>query len=163
MSFTIVAWAGVGKSTLVNHWLRRMAAKHYRSAELVFGWSFYRQGTSGGSSSADEFLDAALSWFGEGPELSVLRMLGLFDRPANEKAFGALLRSPAIRGLTESLTDLSPTDWRTVLARLRRARLLAAEDPQNPRHLESSFWKRRSNLVFSVHPFFLICGISIPL
>ena len=38
---TIVAWAGVGKSTLVNHWLRRMAADHYRSAELVFGWSFY--------------------------------------------------------------------------------------------------------------------------
>jgi serine/threonine protein kinase len=32
---TIVAWAGVGKSTLVNHWLRRMAAKHYRSADLV--------------------------------------------------------------------------------------------------------------------------------
>ena len=62
---TIVAWAGVGKSTLVNHWLRRMAAKHYRSAELVFGWSFYRQGTSGESSSADEFLDAALTWFGD--------------------------------------------------------------------------------------------------
>ena len=62
---TIVAWAGVGKSTLVNHWLRRMAAKHYRSAELVFGWSFYRQGTSGGTSSADEFLDAALTWFGD--------------------------------------------------------------------------------------------------
>jgi hypothetical protein len=37
---TIVAWAGVGKSTLVNHWLSRMAAKHYRSAEVVFGWSF---------------------------------------------------------------------------------------------------------------------------
>jgi hypothetical protein len=33
-----------------------MAAQHYRSAKLVFGWSFYRQGTSGGSSSADEFL-----------------------------------------------------------------------------------------------------------
>ena len=62
---TIVAWAGVGKSTLVNHWLRRMAAKHYRSAELVFGWSFYRQGSSGETSSADEFLDAALTWFGD--------------------------------------------------------------------------------------------------
>jgi hypothetical protein len=49
---TIVAWAGAGKSTLVNHWLRRMAAEHYRSAELVFGWSFYRQGTSEGTSSA---------------------------------------------------------------------------------------------------------------
>ena len=42
-----------------------MAAKHYRSAELVFGWSFYRQGTSGGTASADEFLDASLSWFGD--------------------------------------------------------------------------------------------------
>jgi hypothetical protein len=62
---TIVAWAGVGKSTLVNHWLRRMAAEHYRSVELVFGWSFYRQGTIGDTSSADEFLDAALAWFGD--------------------------------------------------------------------------------------------------
>ena len=62
---TIVAWGGVGKSTLINHWLRRMAAQHYRSAELVFGWSFYRQGTSGDTSSADEFLDAALTWFGD--------------------------------------------------------------------------------------------------
>jgi serine/threonine protein kinase len=44
---TIVAWAGVGKSTLVNHWLRGMATEHYRSAELIFGWSFYRQGSGG--------------------------------------------------------------------------------------------------------------------
>jgi predicted ATPase len=309
---TIVAWAGVGKSTLVNHWLRRMAAEHYHSAELVFGWSFYRQGSSGGTSSADEFLDATLtwfgdpdprlgtgwekgerlaklvahrrtllvldgleplqnppgpregrvrepslqallrelaafnsglcvittrlpvadiaehertsaprreleqlsseagakllralgvkgheaelritsdefsghclaltllgsyltdaydgdircrnevserlaqdvrqgfharkvmesyqSWFGEGPELSVLRMLGLFDRPADEKALGALLKPPAVRGLTESLTDLSSTEWRMVFARLRRARLLAREDPHNPGHLDT--------------------------
>jgi serine/threonine protein kinase len=62
---TIVAWAGVGKSTLVNHWLRQMATDHYRSAELIFGWSFYRQGSSGDTLSADEFLDAALTWFGD--------------------------------------------------------------------------------------------------
>jgi predicted ATPase len=309
---SIIAWAGVGKSTLVNHWLRKMATDHYRSAELVFGWSFYRQGTSGGTSSADEFLDAALTWFGdpdprlgtawekgerlaklvahrrtllvldgleplqnppgpqegrlrepslqalmrelaafntglcvittrtpvadiadhertsaprrdleqlssdagakllralgvkgdeaemrtasdeftghclaltllgsyltdaydgdlrcrkdvsehladdvrqgiharkvmesyeawfgEGPELSILRMLGLFDRLADEKALRALLNPPAIRGLTESLTDLSPTEWRTRLARLRRARLLAGEDPHSPGHLDT--------------------------
>ena len=309
---TIVAWAGVGKSTLVNHWLRRMAAKHYRSAELVFGWSFYRQGTSGGTSSADQFLDVALtwfgdldprlgtawekgerlaklvahrrtllildglepvqnppglqegrlrdpslqallrelaafnsglcvittrlpvadiadhertsalrrnldqlssdagakllralgvkgdeaelrsasdefrghclaltllgsyltdayhgdirrreevsarlaqdvrqgtharkvmesyqSWFGEGPELSVLRMLGLFDRPADEKALGVLLRSPAIPGLTVSLTDLRTTELQTILAKLRRARLLAGEDPHSPGCLDT--------------------------
>jgi serine/threonine protein kinase/tetratricopeptide (TPR) repeat protein len=309
---TIVAWAGVGKSTLVNHWLRRMAADHYRSAELIFGWSFYRQGSSGETSSADEFLDVALTWFGdpdprfgtawekgerlaklvahrrtllildgleplqnppgpqegrvreaslqallrelaafntglcvittrtpiadivdhertsafrrdlerlsndagakllqalgvkgpeaelrnasdefsghsfaltllgsyltdafsgdihrrsevaghlahdvrqgaharkvmesyqtwlgEGPELAVLRMLGLFDRPADEKALGALLKSPAIPGLTESLTDLRPIEWRTILAKLRRARLLAGEDPHNPGDLDT--------------------------
>ena len=45
---TIVAWAGVGKSTLVNHWLGRMAAEHYRSAQLVFAWSFYQTGKQWG-------------------------------------------------------------------------------------------------------------------
>ena len=309
---TIIAWAGVGKSTLVNRWLRRMAVEHYRSAQLVFGWSFYRQGTSGGTSSADEFLDVALAWFGDpdprigtpwekgerlakliahrrtllvldgleplqyppgsqegrvrepsvqallrelaafnrglcvittrlpiadladhecssaprreleqlssdagaqllralgvkgheaelrsastefsghclaltllgsyltdvyngdircreevaqrladdvrqgaharrvmesyqtwfgdGSELSVLRMLGLFDRPAEEGALAALLKPPAIRGLTESLTDLSSAQWRAILARLRRARLLAGADPDNPGHLDT--------------------------
>jgi hypothetical protein len=309
---SIVAWAGVGKSTLVNYWLRRMATDQYRSAELIFGWSFYRQGSSGDTSSADEFLDAALIWFGdpdsgfgtawekgerlaklvahrrtllvldgleslqyppgpqegrvrepslqsllrelaafntglcmittrtpvadiadhegtsslrrnleqlssdagakllralgvrgpeaelrsasqefsghcfaltllgsyltdayngdircrsevaghlahdtrqgvharkvmesyqtwlgEGPELTVLRMLGLFDRPVDERALGALLKSPAIPGLTESLTDLRPTEWQTILARLRRARLLAGQDPHNPGYLDA--------------------------
>jgi hypothetical protein len=309
---SIVAWAGVGKSTLVNHWLRRMAAEHYRSAELVFGWSFYRQGASGDTSSADEFIDAALNWFGdrdprlgtawekgerlakliahrrtllvldgleslqnppgpqegrvrepslhallrelaafnkglcitttrtpvadiadhegssalrrdleqissdagakllralgvkgheaelrtasdefsghcfaltllgsyltdaydgeircrkevsghlahdvrqgfharkvmesyqiwlgEGPELAVLRILGLFDRPADEKVIGALLKSPPIPGLTELLTDSSPTAWRSILARLRRAKLLTEEDPHNPGCLDT--------------------------
>jgi hypothetical protein len=309
---TIVAWAGVGKSTLVNHWLRQMATDHYRSAELIFGWSFYRQGSSGDTLSADEFLDAALTWFGDpdprlgtawekgerlaklvahrrtllvldgleplqnppgpregrvrepalqalfrdlaafntglcvittrtpvadiadhertsalrrdleqlssdagakllqalgvkgheaelrnasdefsghclgltllgsfltdayngdiryreevsghlahdvrqgaharkvmesyqtwigkGPELSVLRILGLFDRPADEQALGALLKSPAIPGLTESLTDLRPTEWRTILSKLRRARLLAGEDPYIPGQLDT--------------------------
>ena len=42
-----------------------MAADHYRFADLVFGWSFYRQGTTGDTSFADEFLDAALTWFGD--------------------------------------------------------------------------------------------------
>src|SRR5258705_4806674 len=65
------------------------------------------------------------TWFGEVPEVSVLRMVGLFDRPADEKALGALLKSPAIPGLTDSLTDLSQIEWRKILAKLTRARLLA--------------------------------------
>ena len=77
------------------------------------------------------------TWFGEGPELAILRMLGLFDRPVDEQTLGALLKSPVIPGLTESLTDLRPTEWQTFLAKLRRARLLAREDPQKPRQLDT--------------------------
>jgi predicted ATPase len=82
-------------------------------------------------------MESYQTWFGQGPELSVLRMLGLFDRPADEKAIAALLKPPAIPGLTESLTDSSPTEWRAILARLRRAKLLAGEDPHNPGHLDT--------------------------
>jgi hypothetical protein len=86
---------------------------------------------------AQKVMESYQTWLGEGPELSVLRLLGLFDRPADEKALGALLKSPAIPGLTESLTDLRPTAWRTILAKLRRARLLAREDPHNPGYLDT--------------------------
>src|SRR6202035_1240662 len=86
---------------------------------------------------ARKVMESYQTWFGEGPELSVLRMLGLFDRPADEKALATLLKPPAISGLTESLTDLGPTEWRPILARLRRARLLAGEDPHNPGHLDT--------------------------
>ena len=86
---------------------------------------------------ARKVMESYQTWFGEGPELSVLRMLGLFDRPADEKAVGALLKSPAIPGFTESLTDLRPTAWRTILAKIRRARLLAGEDPHNPGCLDA--------------------------
>jgi hypothetical protein len=77
------------------------------------------------------------SWLGGGPELAILRMLGLFDRPADEQAFGALLKSPAIPGLTESLTDLPSAEWQTILAKLRRAKLLSREDMHNPGQLDT--------------------------
>jgi hypothetical protein len=60
---TIVGSSGLGKSTLVNEWLRRMAAEHYRSAELVSGWSF-SQSSRVITSTVDEFFHAALAWFG---------------------------------------------------------------------------------------------------
>jgi hypothetical protein len=82
-------------------------------------------------------MESYQTWLGESPELAVLRMLGLFDRPADEKALGALLQFPAIPGLTESLTNLRPAAWRTILAKLRRARLLAGEDPHSPGCLDT--------------------------
>ncbi len=62
---SFVAWGGVGKSTLVNKWIERMAAENYRGARRVFAWSFYSQGTSERATSADLFINAALEWFGD--------------------------------------------------------------------------------------------------
>ena len=63
--FSLVAWGGVGKSTLVNRWLDRMQADNFRGAERVFGWSFYSQGTGERVTSADQFIAYALAWFGD--------------------------------------------------------------------------------------------------
>jgi nucleoside phosphorylase/tetratricopeptide (TPR) repeat protein len=64
LAFT--AHGGVGKSTLVNHWLTDMARDHYRGATRVFGWSFYSQGVRDTTAaSADSFIDAALRFFGD--------------------------------------------------------------------------------------------------
>jgi hypothetical protein len=63
---SIVAWGGVGKSALVNAWLRGMARDGWRGAERVYGWSFFSQGTTDRITSADEFISAALRWFGDG-------------------------------------------------------------------------------------------------
>jgi tetratricopeptide (TPR) repeat protein len=63
---SFVAWGGVGKTALVNHWLKqRMARDNYRGAARVYGWSFYSQGTSERAASADLFIDQALRWFGD--------------------------------------------------------------------------------------------------
>jgi DNA-binding Xre family transcriptional regulator len=62
---SIVAWGGVGKSTLVNHWLGRLAHDGWRGAERVFGWTFHSQGTRETIASADGFIDAALHYFGD--------------------------------------------------------------------------------------------------
>jgi hypothetical protein len=86
---------------------------------------------------ARKVMESYQTWFGQGPELAILRILGLFDRPADEQTFGVLLKSPAIPGLTESLIDLRPTEWQTILVKLRRARLLAREDPHNPGQLDT--------------------------
>lgn len=63
---TLVAWGGVGKTALVSRWLSKLAPDNYRGAERVFGWSFYSQGAAEGRQvSADQFIAAALKWFGD--------------------------------------------------------------------------------------------------
>ena len=57
-------------------------------------------------------------------EVAVLKMLGLFDRPATADCVAALLQAPAIAGLTEPLVGLAEDDWEFSLTSLRDAKLL---------------------------------------
>jgi hypothetical protein len=67
---SLVAWGGVGKTALMNKHLLQLGEDHYRGAERVYGWSFYSQGArEGGQASADQFIAAALEWFGD-PEMA---------------------------------------------------------------------------------------------
>jgi tetratricopeptide (TPR) repeat protein/CO dehydrogenase nickel-insertion accessory protein CooC1 len=75
-------------------------------------------------------------WFQGQPELDILRMMGLFDRPAEGGAIEALRAEPAIPGLTSELQGLSHEDWQYAVGNLRAARLLAGEDPHQPDTLD---------------------------
>jgi tetratricopeptide (TPR) repeat protein len=75
-------------------------------------------------------------WFQGQPELDILRLMGLFDRPAEGGAIEALRAKPAIPGLTSELQGLSHEDWQYAVNNLRAARLLAGEDPHQPDTLD---------------------------
>jgi hypothetical protein len=63
---SIVGTGGAGKSSLVNAWINKLAMRRWSDAQMVYGWSFYRQGTYlGTQTSADLFLASALAWFGD--------------------------------------------------------------------------------------------------
>ena len=58
-------------------------------------------------------------------ELAILRLMGLFDRPATGDCVAALLGAPAIAGLTEPLVGLAEEDWNGSLDALASAKMLA--------------------------------------
>ncbi len=68
---------------------------------------------------------------------AIMRMIGLFDRPASGDCLSALRRKPAILGLTDAIVDLDEGAWRRAVARLRDVRLLAPQDPATPDALDA--------------------------
>jgi hypothetical protein len=67
-------------------------------------------------------------WLLEGGDLgrrqvAILKLLGLFDRPADASCLAALRRTP-IRGLTEPLDGLAEDDWEFSLTGLESAKLV---------------------------------------
>ncbi len=77
-----------------------------------------------------------LSEAGEHSMLAVLRILGLFNRPADAASIAALRAAPAIPGLTDSLQALSEAQWQQTLAKLRRIKMLAERPAQASRGAE---------------------------
>ena len=65
--------------------------------------------------------------FGAGPEVELLQVLGLFDRPAELAAIKAVRKAPAIPGLTEHISKMAAAAWLRLLEGLRRVKLIAAE------------------------------------
>ena len=62
---TLVAWGGVGKTSLVAKIADTLASRDFDGADY-FDWSFYSQGSSDASNaSADAFVDAALRFVGD--------------------------------------------------------------------------------------------------
>jgi tetratricopeptide (TPR) repeat protein len=68
---SVVAFGGIGKSALVNEWLREMREHGYEGAQRVFAWSFYSQGTKENLVSADQFVSEALKRLGDEDSVSL--------------------------------------------------------------------------------------------
>jgi tetratricopeptide (TPR) repeat protein len=125
---SFVAWGGVGKTALVNAWLRQMQQDNFRGAERVFGWSFYSQGAAEAKqASADQFIASALKWFGD-PEpdagspwekgerlaefvrkqktLLILDGLESLQHPFREEE--GRIRDPGLQSLVRELANYNP-------------------------------------------------------
>jgi len=74
---------------------------------------------------AKRVMERYARWFGDGPEVAVLELLGLFDRPADAGSIAALRAPPAVPGLTDRIVGISEVAWRQTLTKLRRANLVA--------------------------------------
>jgi len=119
--------------TLLGNFLRRAHNGDIRKRhEIDLHKADERQGGH-----ASRVIAAYARWLGEGPELAILRLLGLFDRPAEAGALNALRAAPPISGLTEPMVALSDEDWHLATATLRDHSLLAAADPREPETLDA--------------------------
>jgi tetratricopeptide (TPR) repeat protein len=85
---------------------------------------------------ARQVMESYEVWLKGQPELDILRIMGLFDRPAEGGAIEVLRAAPTIKGLTTKLMDLSLEGWQFALNNLRNTGLLAKEDPVMPDALD---------------------------
>jgi nucleoside phosphorylase/tetratricopeptide (TPR) repeat protein len=76
---------------------------------------------------AQRVMTAYEKWLGK-PEVAILHMLGLFDRPAEEDEIAALRAEPVVPGLTNALVGVGMREWQKAVAKLQRVGLLEEQD-----------------------------------
>lgn len=76
---------------------------------------------------AKRVMKAYEDWFKNTPELEILFLVGIFDRPADDSEIEAIKRLPAIEGLTDKISKINEMEWKYTLENLRRARLLSGD------------------------------------
>ncbi|HZF10577.1 MAG TPA: toll/interleukin-1 receptor domain-containing protein [Thermoanaerobaculia bacterium] len=119
--------------TLFGNYLGRACGGDVRKRkEVDLGQADERQGGH-----ALRVIRAYARWLGEGRELAILRLLGLFDRPAAKEALAALRARPEIPGLTEPLVGLSEEDWQWSVSSLQEHGFLLPADPRQPGSLDA--------------------------
>jgi tetratricopeptide (TPR) repeat protein len=72
---------------------------------------------------------------GEGSELNILRIMGLFDRPADEGAVKALRKKPVIKNLNDTIK--SENKFLEALKKLRKFNLIAEENHAESGNLDA--------------------------
>ena len=80
---------------------------------------------------------ACAARFGDGPEVELLQVLGLFDRPAEIAAIAAVRKAPPIPGLTGHLSKMREAAWLKLLESLRWLKLVAPESRHRPDTLDA--------------------------
>ena len=87
---------------------------------------------------AKRVMAAYETMFGEtSAQVGVLRMLGLFDRPATEGEIAALRAEPVVAGLNDAVVGLGGVAWNRAVAKLRRVGLVEKEGREGDGRLDA--------------------------
>lgn len=74
---------------------------------------------------AQRVMESYEQWLKGKPELDILRLMSLFDRPAEKGALEVLRKEPGIEGLNDALQELKDADWQFAVENLRDLGLIA--------------------------------------
>ncbi|MFI5460612.1 MAG: hypothetical protein ACHRXM_34795 [Isosphaerales bacterium] len=111
---------------LLGGWLKKAHHGDIRKWKLV---KFEKADASTQGGHAFKVMKAYEDWLASVGEqgqrqLAMLRLLGLFDRPADPGCLRALRAAPAIPGLTDTLAELAGEDWEAAVSELEELQLV---------------------------------------